>query len=108
MFPGINPKDMQKAMKKMGVKQEVIPALQVIIKTSDGNLIIRDPEVIKVEMMGQESFQITGELVNEGRISEEDVKVVAEQAGVTEERARLVLEKHKGDLAQAILELQNA
>tara|TARA_Y100000310_G_C20524020_1_gene735102 strand:+ start:400 stop:726 length:327 start_codon:yes stop_codon:yes gene_type:complete len=107
MFPGVNPKDMQKAMKKMGVKQEEIPALEVVIKTNEGNLLIKDPQVMKVEMMGQESFQITGELVEESGISGDDVKMVVEQAGVSEEEAREALEKSDGDLAEAILNLQN-
>ena len=32
MIPGMNPRDMAKAMKKMGIKQEDIEALEVIGK----------------------------------------------------------------------------
>ena len=103
----MNPKDMQKAMKKMGIKQDEIPADEVIIKQGDKNLVIKDPQVLKVNMMGQESFQITGELVEESGVSEDDVKTVAEQAGVSEDEAKEALEKCNGDLAEAILELQN-
>lgn len=106
MFPGINPKQMQQAMKKLGVKQEEIDAKEVIIKTSDKNLIIRNPSVVKVNMMGQESLQITGDIEEESLISEDDVNTVSEQAGVSKEEARKSLENNSGDLAAAILELK--
>ncbi len=104
-MPGINPRDMQKAMKKLGIQQEEIPALEVIIKTQKGTLLIKNPQVTKVNMMGQESFQISGDIVEES-ISEEDITMVMEQAGVSREKAKKALEEHKGDLAETILALQ--
>ncbi len=106
MFPGLNPKDLQKAMKKMGIKQEEIDATEVIIKTASKDLIIKNPKVVKVNMMGQESLQVTGEIEEFSGISEEDIKTVAEQASVSKEKAKEALEKTKGDLAAAILELK--
>ncbi len=35
MIPGLNSKDMMKAMKKLGVKQEDLEATEVIIKCQD-------------------------------------------------------------------------
>lgn len=105
MFPGLNPKDLQKAMKKMGIKQEEIDAREVIIKTNSKDLIIKNPKVVKVNMMGQESLQVTGD-IEEAGISEEDIKTVADQANVSKEKAKAALEKHNGDLAAAILELK--
>lgn len=101
----INPKQLEQAMKKLGVKQEKIDAYEVVIKTKDKNLIIRDPEVMKVNMMGSQSLQITGSIEEEKSITEDDVNTVAEQANVNKERARQALEKNNGDLAAAILEL---
>ena len=106
MFPGINTRQMQQAMKKLGVKQEEIDAYEVIIKTSNKNLIIKNPEVVRVNMMGQESLQISGTIEEEILISEDDVNTVAEQANVSKEEARKSLESHEGDLAAAILELK--
>lgn len=106
MFPGLNPKDLQKAMKKMGIKQEEIDATEVIIKTNSKDLIIKNPKVVKVNMMGQESLQVTGDIEEFSGISEEDIKTVAEQAGVSNEKAKAALEKNKGDLAAAIMELK--
>ena len=62
MFPKVNPQQMQKMMKQLGMKQEEIPAEEVIIKCHDKELIIRNPSVQKVNMMGQESIQITGDI----------------------------------------------
>lgn len=101
----INPKQLEQAMKKLGVKQEKIDAYEVVIKTKDKNLVIRDPEVMKVNMMGSESLQITGSIEEEKNITEDDVNTVASQANVSKEKARQALEKNNGDLAAAILEL---
>ena len=62
MIPGMNPRKAAQMMKKMGIKQVDIEATQVIIKTADKDLIINNPSVQKVNMMGQETFQIAGEL----------------------------------------------
>jgi nascent polypeptide-associated complex subunit alpha len=106
MIPGMNPRDMQKAMKKLGMKQEEIEAEEVIIRQGDKNLVIKNPQVVRVNMMGQESLQITGEIKEESNISEEDIKTVAEQTGKTTTEAKQALEDSNGDLAEAIMNLQ--
>jgi nascent polypeptide-associated complex subunit alpha len=110
MMPGMNPKMLKRAMKQMGVKQQEIEASQVIIKTEGKDLIINNPSVQKVKMMGQETIQIAGEIEEqviseELEINEDDIKTVMEQAGASQEQARSSIEKHSGDLAAAILEL---
>ena len=60
MFPGMNPRKMQQMMKKMGIQQQEIDAQEVIIKTKDKQLIFSQPQVSKVNMMGQDTFQIIG------------------------------------------------
>ena len=102
----MNPKDLQKVMKKMGMKQEEIDATEVIIKTTSTDLVVKNPKVIKINMMGQDSLQITGEIEEASTISEEDVKTVSEQANVSEDEAKAALEKNNGDLAAAILDLK--
>ena len=56
----INPKQLEKAMKQMGVKSEDIPADEVIIRSAGKEIVISNPTVTKVNMMGQDSFQISG------------------------------------------------
>jgi nascent polypeptide-associated complex subunit alpha len=116
MFPGVNPKQMQGMLKKMGISQEDIDASRVIIeKTDNSRIIIENPSVQKVKMQGQETFQISGDVHDESlypeeyeeefKISEEDIKTVMEKTGVSEEIALEALKKNDGDLAEAILEL---
>ena len=107
---GLNPKMMQQAMKRMGVQQQEIDASEVVIKTREKTLIISNPNVIKVNMMGQESFQITGEVSEqnyEPEISEDDINTVVKQADVSKKEATNALEETNGDIAEAILKLQN-
>lgn len=106
MLPGMNPQMVKQAMKKLGIKQEEIDASEVIIKTPEKNIIISNPQVTKINMQGQETFQIIGDVSEESSISEEDIKTVAKQAKVSEEKARKALEKSNGDLAEAILSLK--
>ena len=109
MFPGMNPREMQKAMKRLGIKQEEIDAKMVIIKTSGSDLVIKNPHVMRVNMMGQESLQITGDIeeaANEIEISEDDISTVMEQAGCLRNEALAAIRESSGNLAEAILKLQ--
>lgn len=103
----MNPRNMNKMMKRMGIQQVEIDAIEVIIKTSESELIFRNPQVSKVNMMGQDTYQIIGEAEERSlsKFSDEDVKTVSEQAKVDEDKAREALEKSDGDLAKAIMDL---
>jgi nascent polypeptide-associated complex subunit alpha len=121
MMPGINPKKMQAMMKQMGMSQEEIDASRVIIECEDRKIIIDEPSVVKINMQGQENFQISGDVSEvedgEGDIvgaveeeaeedkSEEDIAVIVERTGVSEEEARGALEKADGDLTEALMAL---
>ena len=110
MMPGINPAQMKQMMKKMGIKQEEIPSTAVIIK-GPKSYIIKNPEVLKVKMMGQESLQITGKLEayeEQSKITEEDIATVSEQANVSRAEAKQAIEEKDGDIAAAILALTKA
>lgn len=105
----INPKQMQQAMKRMGIVQVEVPASTVVIKSEGCDLVFDNPQVSKVNMMGQETYQITGEprkVSQEVPITEEDIKTVMDQVGVDETKARDALVKSDGDIAAAILSLQ--
>lgn len=115
MFPhGINPRQMQQMMRKLGIKTEEINAESVVIHSNEKDIIIENPQVIKTVMQGQEIFQISGnvkeqEKSSEGElsISEEDIKIVMEQAKVSKEEAKKALERTKGDIAEAIINLKS-
>ncbi len=112
MFPGMNPREMQKAMKKLGIKQEEIDAELVIIKTADKDLVIKNPHVSKINMMGQETIQVVGDISEVEKnekveINEGDISTVMEKTDCTKEEALEALEQTNGNLAEAILKLQN-
>lgn len=110
MFPGlggVNPAQMKAMMNKMGIKQEEIDAVRVIIEKEDSKIIIEPANVVKMTMQGQANWQITGEVreeTKEAGISEEDVKLVMEKTGESEKKVREVL-KETGDIAEAIVRL---
>lgn len=109
MIPGMNSRDMQRAMKRMGIQQEDVDAVEVIIKRESHSLIIRNPQVTKVNMMGQETFQITG-AVEEYKecpsITDADIQAVVDQTGCSSDKAKELLKETGGDIAEAIIKLQ--
>ena len=104
MFGGVNPKQMQGMMKKMGISQEEIDSIKVTIEKTDGSkIIINEPQVTKIKMQGQETFQIAGEILEE-ESNEEDIETIMQKTGCSREEATESLKK-TGDLAESILEL---
>ncbi|MFO7872091.1 MAG: nascent polypeptide-associated complex protein [Candidatus Undinarchaeales archaeon] len=116
MLPNLNPKQMNKMMKRLGMKMDQIDAEKVVISLKDGKKItVLDPEVVKMDMKGKESFQVSG-TIKEGEseseaeadveLNEDDIKMVMSQADVSKEEAEEALKKADGDIAKAILELE--
>src|SRR6266513_900806 len=82
MIPGgrVNPRQMRQAMKRLGIEQEELAGVEeVVIRTATKEYVIPD----------------------------EDVKLVAEKAGVSEEDARKALEEAGGEPAEAIIRLMS-
>ncbi|OQX86446.1 MAG: hypothetical protein B6D55_06045 [Candidatus Omnitrophica bacterium 4484_70.2] len=105
MFPRLDPKKLEKMARQMGMEMETIDAERVVIESSEKEIIIRNPQVSKIKMQGQETFQILGEIEEKEKISEEDVEIVSQKANVSKEEARNLLEK-TGDIVGAIKEAQ--
>jgi nascent polypeptide-associated complex subunit alpha len=103
----LNPKQMEKMAKQLGMKMETVEAEQVVIKLqSGGEIIIDNPQVSRINVMGQDTFQITGDVSEkEDESEEDDVEIVAEKAGVSHDEARRVLDQ-TNDIAEAILKLK--
>lgn len=111
MIPGLNPRDMQKAMKRLGIQQEELDAQEVIIRLKDKELVIQNPSVSKMNAMGQETYQVAGDVVEREistapELTADDINTVMEQTGKSKEEVKAAIEKHRGDLAAAILDLQ--
>lgn len=108
----MNPRQMKQMMKQMGIQQVDVDATRVIIECPDKRIVFDRPQVARVNMMGQDTWQLSGSsheepLDSTPEISAEDVQTVMEQAGVTEGQARKAIEEASGDLAEAILKLQS-
>jgi nascent polypeptide-associated complex subunit alpha len=117
MHRRMNPREQRRMMQRMGMNMDSVPDVEeVIIRTSSKEITIEQPEVAILEMQGQKIFQVIGGKVAEKAperaapkfaVSEEDVKLVADQTGKSVEEARKALEECDGDLAKAILLLQS-
>ncbi len=119
----MNPREAKRMMQRMGMDMGAIENVeQVIIRTSDKDIVIEQPDVTTLQMQGQRIYQVVGGKVTERApqrettapaaatataISEEDVRLVADQTGKSIEDARKALEECEGDLAKAILLLQS-
>ncbi|WP_048812474.1 nascent polypeptide-associated complex protein [Methanobrevibacter ruminantium] len=116
MIPGMNPKQlkkMERQMKKMGMDMKSIDDVEeVIIRCADKEIIITNADVSAMNVMGQETYQVTGTAVEVERevelvIPDEDIEMVASTAGVSVEAAEEALRECGGDLAEAIMKLSN-
>ena len=105
MFGG-DPKKVEQMMKKLNIKTRQIDATEVIIKTAQGDLLIKSPEVMVMNMMGRDVYQITGNAVAAKNVKEEDVKMVMEHTGKDKQTVEKKLEDLNNDLARAIMELK--
>ncbi|MFW6220799.1 MAG: nascent polypeptide-associated complex protein [Nanoarchaeota archaeon] len=110
MIPGMNPRMMKQAMKRMNMSQEDIDAIEVIIKCHDKEIIVSPAQVAKVNMMGQEVFQVSGDFVEREidmapEINEEDIQTIIDQTNVSREIALEALEANNHDIAATIIYL---
>jgi nascent polypeptide-associated complex subunit alpha len=119
MFPGgrMNPRQMRQMMKRLGIQSEDIEDVEeIVIRTPTKEYRFGRAQVTMMTVQGQKTFQIVGEpeVVERGEggreaiaIPDEDVRLVAEKAGATEEDARRALEECGGEPAEAIIRLMS-
>lgn len=116
MLPGmggrIDPRRMNQMMKQLGIDiREVDGVQEVVIRTAGRDYVFKNPDVTIMRAQGQDTYQVVGKpevREHEVRlaISDDDVKMVAQQSGKSEAEARQALEATRGDIAEAILKLQ--
>jgi nascent polypeptide-associated complex subunit alpha len=107
----------------MGIDIDELDAEEVIIRTSDEELVFTDADVQRMDAQGQQTYNVVGEPERRERgastdsgdsesddskagIPQDDVELVAQRAGASEDAAREALEATDGDLAAAIEHLQ--
>ncbi|MEM1994893.1 MAG: nascent polypeptide-associated complex protein [Nitrososphaerales archaeon] len=108
---GFDSRQTRRMLEKMGVDLQEVPNVEeVIIRTSDKDLIIKAPSVSEMSVKGLRIFQVSGgdleeRLRERPKFSEEDIALVMQQANVSREKAIAALTDADGDLAKAILNL---
>jgi len=125
---GFDPRKMQQMMDQFGIDLTEIDAEEVVIRTEDEELVFHDAEVQKMDAQGQATYQIIGSPENRARgeggsdggaaaggdgdsgeapaVEPQDVEIVAQRTGASEDRAREALEETDGDLAAAVERLE--
>jgi nascent polypeptide-associated complex subunit alpha len=108
---GVNQKHLKAMMKRQGINVEPIDNVEeVIIKTSERTLVIKNPDVTCMEMHGQKTYTVAGsaeEVTSDSGIPQADIELVASQAGVSEAEAKKALEECDGEPAEAIIKLMS-
>lgn len=113
MMPGrMNSRQLAQMMKRFGINVKNIDNVEkVIIQTDTKEYVFDSAEVTVMEAQGQKTFQVTGEPTVKNRGGEaqdtqkEDITLIRQQTGCSEDEARKALQETNGDLAEAILKL---
>jgi len=116
---GLDSRKMQQMMKQMGIDIDELDAEEVIIRTSEEELVFTNPDVQRMDAQGQETYNIVGSPesrdAGEGSaeleagddeddegIPQEDIEMVADESGVSQDEAREALEATGGMPLDAI------
>ena len=110
MMPGnINPRQMNQMMRRLGISVKNIDNVKkIIIQTDTKEYVFKEAEVTIMDAKGQKTYQIIGNPIIRDRSNDtlkEDIKLVMDQTGKSEEEAKKALEESNGDIAEAILKL---
>ncbi len=116
---GINPRQMQRTMRSMGITQtELKDVIEVIIRTKDKDIVIKGAEVACIDMKGNKQYQVAGpEIVlpagsagsaDAGPVfAAEDIELVMSQTNCDREKAIEALEACDGEPAEAIIKIMS-
>lgn len=119
---GMDPRQLKQMMEQLGIEVEEFPDVQEVkITTSEGTFMVEDPSVTKMSAQGEETLQVQGNIVRtegpkaigeqdssevELDITDEDIELVRDQTGASEEEAVEALRDNGGNPAEAIIALQ--
>jgi len=100
----------RRMMERMGIDMREIENVQeVVIRTADREMHIKNASVSEVNAQGNRVFQIAGDVeevkVEKETFHEEDIVLVQQQTGASREKAVAALEESDGEVARAILKL---
>lgn len=123
----MDPRRMNQMMKQLGIDvREVENVQEVVIRTATQDYVFDQADVTIMTAQGQKTYQVVGTprvIAKSGGgapapskaaapaapvslpISDDDVRLVAEQTGKKPSQARKALEETNGDIAEAIVKL---
>jgi nascent polypeptide-associated complex subunit alpha len=121
----MDPRRMNQMMRQLGIDvKEIEDVREVIIRTPTQEYVFERPEVTIMTAQGQKTYQVVGtpkttavagKSIAESapakpqavtlEITDEDVRLVAQQTGKSPSDARKALEATGGDIAEAIVKL---
>lgn len=115
---GMNPRQIERAMKQAGIKTTDIQNVQeVIIRTVTEEYVFTNAAVTIMDVKGQKTYQLMGEPEIRPRgaesgskpakevIPEEDIQLIMDQTGASREAAIQALKDCDGQPAEAIIKL---
>ncbi|EQD34739.1 nascent polypeptide-associated complex protein [mine drainage metagenome] len=111
-MPNMDPRTLKNLMSKMGIKSSEIAADSVTIECSDRDIIVRNPQVTRIEAQGMVSFQVSGDIEEKEKsvdveITEDDIHMVMEKSGIDDkDKAEQALRAAGGDIAEAIMRIK--
>ncbi|CCC81179.1 nascent polypeptide-associated complex protein [Thermoproteus tenax] len=118
----LNPREIERYLKRMGIKMEEVDAAYVEIGLKSGDVLrIEAPAVALIKMPNKTLiYQVQTQEASvrlqkrqpqtqqsQYAPSDEDIALVMEQTGATREEAERALVEAKGDLVQAVMALMN-
>ncbi len=116
---GINPRQMQRTMRSMGITQtDVKDVIEVIIRTKNNDIVITNAEVACIDMKGTKQYQVAGveTIMPAGSagtgaagpaFAAEDIELVMSQTNCDREKAIEALEACDGQPAEAIIKIMS-
>jgi len=113
----VNLRELKRMLKRYGVEVEELQGVKgVTISAEDFDIVIRDPQVAILNLGQQKVVQIVCSSLERVRkepreapkptVAEEDVEFVVEQTGASREEAIRAIAEVGGDVARAIMILQ--
>ncbi len=108
MLP-LDPKKMEMMMKQLGIKIDTLEGIEeVILKAEDKEVVIVPKDIKMINARDVKTLQIVIKTIEEKplfSIEEEDINILMQKSNLSYEDAKKLLEKHKGDLAKALIEI---
>lgn len=116
MLP-MNMRELKRMLKRYGIEVQELPEVKKVTMSTDSyDIVVKDPQVAVLNLGQQKIIQIVCsglekvEKEQQSRVrpevSEEDIGFIMEQTGATREEVLRALSEEGGDIARAIIRLQ--